>query len=82
MTNLKELEEALQAGADMVLLDNMDLATLEQAVGQAREKALTEASGNITPQNILAVAKTGVDYISSGSIIHHAVWLDMNMKIL
>ncbi len=82
VTNLKELEEALQAGADMVLLDNMDLATLEQAVGQAREKALTEASGNITPQNILAVAKTGVDYISSGSIIHHAVWLDMNMKIL
>jgi nicotinate-nucleotide pyrophosphorylase (carboxylating) len=82
VTNLKELGEALQAGADMVLLDNMDLATLEQAVGQAREKALTEASGNITPQNILAVAKTGVDYISSGSIIHHAVWLDMNMKIL
>ena len=80
--NLQELDEALEAGADLVLLDNMDLATLEEAVAQAKGKALTEASGNITPQNILAVAKTGLDYISSGSITHHAVWLDMNMKIL
>jgi len=80
--NLQELDEALEAGADLVLLDNMDLATLEEAVAQAKGKALTEASGNITPHNILAVAKTGLDYISSGSITHHAVWLDMNMKIL
>jgi len=80
--NLEELAEALEAGVDLVLLDNMDLATLEEAVAQAKGKILTEASGNITPQNILAVAQTGLDYISSGSIIHHAVWLDMNMKIL
>ena len=80
--NLQELDEALEAGADLVLLDNMDLSTLGEAVAQAKGKALTEASGNITPQNILAVAKTGLDYISSGSITHHAVWLDMNMKIL
>lgn len=80
--NLQELEEALEAGADLVLLDNMDLSTLGEAVAQAKGKVLTEASGNITPENILAVAKTGLDYISSGSIIHHAVWLDMNMKIL
>jgi nicotinate-nucleotide pyrophosphorylase (carboxylating) len=80
--NLQELGEALEAGADLVLLDNMDLSTLGEAVAQAKGKVLTEASGNITPENILAVAKTGLDYISSGSIIHHAVWLDMNMKIL
>ena len=80
--NLQELGEALEAGADLVLLDNMDLATLGEAVAQAKGKVLTEASGNITPENILTVAKTGLDYISSGSIIHHAVWLDMNMKIL
>ena len=80
--NLQELGEALKAGADLVLLDNMDLSTLGEAVAQAKGKVLTEASGNITPENILAVAKTGLDYISSGSIIHHAVWLDMNMKIL
>jgi nicotinate-nucleotide pyrophosphorylase (carboxylating) len=79
--NLQELGEALEAGADLVLLDNMDLSTLGEAVAQAKGKVLTEASGNITPENILAVAKTGLDYISSGSIIHHAVWLDMHMKI-
>jgi len=80
--DLEELKEALDAGAHLVLLDNMDLSTLRQAVDQAKGKALTEASGNITPENILAVAQTGVDFISSGAIIHHAVWLDMNMKIL
>jgi nicotinate-nucleotide pyrophosphorylase (carboxylating) len=80
--NLEELTKALEAGVDLILLDNMDLATLKEAVAQAKGKVLTEASGNITPQNILAVAQTGLDYISSGSIIHHAVWLDMNMKIL
>ena len=82
VNDLKELEEALGAGAHLVLLDNMDLPTLRQAVDQAKGRALTEASGNVTPENILAVAQTGVDYISSGAIIHHAVWLDMNMKIL
>jgi nicotinate-nucleotide pyrophosphorylase (carboxylating) len=80
--NLQELGEALEAGADLVLLDNMDISTLGEAVAQAKGKVITEASGNITPENILAVAQTGLDYISSGSIIHHAVWLDMNMKIL
>jgi len=80
--NLRELAEAIEAGVDLVLLDNMDLPTLKQAVAQAKDRALTEASGNVTPENILAVAQTGVDYISSGAIIHHAVWLDMSMKIV
>jgi nicotinate-nucleotide pyrophosphorylase (carboxylating) len=80
--DLQELEEALAAGADLVLLDNMPPPNLQEAVGLAKGKALTEASGNITPENILAVAQTGVDYISSGAIIHHAVWLDMSMNVL
>ncbi len=80
--NLQELEEALEAGADLVLLDNMDLDILKKAVVMARGRALTEASGGITLENIRQVAETGVDYISSGAIVHHAPWVDINMKIL
>ncbi|RLD95005.1 MAG: carboxylating nicotinate-nucleotide diphosphorylase, partial [Aquificota bacterium] len=80
--NLQELKEALEAGADLVLLDNMDLATLREAVSIARGKALTEASGGITIENVLEVARTGVDYISSGAMVHHATWIDISMKIL
>jgi len=80
--NLQELKEALEAGADLVLLDNMDLATLREAVSIARGKALTEASGGITIENVLDVARTGVDYISSGAMVHHATWIDIGMKIL
>lgn len=79
--NINEVKEAIEAGADIVMLDNMDLDTLKRAVKLAHDKVLTEASGNITPQTVRAVAETGVDYISSGFIIHHAVWLDMNMKL-
>ncbi len=79
--NIAQLEEALDAGAELVLLDNMDIANLEAAVAMAKGKAVTEASGGINEENIALVAQTGVDYISSGSLIHHAPWLDMNMKI-
>ena len=80
--NLQELEEALEGGADLVLLDNMDLETLKKAVSMARGRAITEASGGITLENIRQVAETGVDYISSGAMVHHATWMDINMKIL
>lgn len=80
--NLHELREALEAGADLVLLDNMDLATLKEAVALAQGKAITEASGGITLENIREVAETGVDYISSGAMVHQAIWMDINMKIL
>ena len=79
--NLIELQEAIQAGADIVLLDNMDVALLREAVAVAQGRVITEASGGITPQNILQVAQTGVDYISSGAMVHHATWIDINMKI-
>ncbi len=80
--NLEELEEAMEAGADIALLDNMDVSTMRKAVELAAGRILLEASGGINPQNIREVAETGVDYISAGFIIHHAVWKDINMKLL
>jgi len=79
--NLDELKEALEAEAELILLDNMELSMIEEAVKMAKGKALMEVSGGITPDNIVPIAEKGVDYISSGFIIHHAVWIDMNMKI-
>ena len=76
---LEQLEEALGSGVDAVLLDNMPLETLARAVGMARGKALTEASGGITPANAPAVAATGVDLISLGWITHSAPALDVSL---
>ena len=58
---LAQLDEALALGVDAVLLDNMDLATLREAVRRARGRALTEASGGVRPENVRQVAETGVD---------------------
>ncbi len=79
--NLDELWEALEAKADIVLLDNMDVETLREAVAIARGRAITEASGGVTPENVREIAEIGVDYISAGFVIHHAVWKDINMKL-
>ncbi len=81
VSNLKELEEALKAKADIVLLDNMDISTIKEAVRIAENKAVLEASGGVSPENIREIAETGVDYISSGFITHHATWTDMSMKL-
>jgi nicotinate-nucleotide pyrophosphorylase (carboxylating) len=74
---LDQLREALDAGADAVLLDNMPLETLRQAVELARGRALTEASGGITPANVRAIAETGVDLISLGWLTHSAPAADV-----
>ncbi len=74
---LEELREALDAGAEAVLLDNMPLETLRQAVALARGRALSEASGGITPANVRAVAQTGVDVISLGWLTHSAPAADV-----
>ncbi len=81
VSNLEELKEALSENVDIILLDNMDPETLRKAVEITRGRALLEASGGVTPQNIREVAETGVDFISSGFITHHATWVDINMKI-
>jgi nicotinate-nucleotide pyrophosphorylase (carboxylating) len=66
--SLEQLEEALAAGADIVLLDNMDTATVEEAVRRTRGRAVLEASGGITPERIGELARAGVDAISVGAI--------------
>ncbi len=78
---LAQLEEALAIGVDAVLLDNMDLATLREAVRRARGRALTEASGGIRPENVREVAETGVDLISLGWLTHSAPSLDVALDV-
>lgn len=80
-TNLQEVEEALQAGADIIMLDNMDNKTMTQAVKLIAGRAKTEASGNINEQTIAGVAATGVDYISVGALTHSVKALDISMNL-
>lgn len=78
---LDQLQEALAAGAQVVLLDNMAPAMLREAVAIAAGRAVLEASGGITLDTVAAVAETGVDYISSGAITHSAPALDLALDI-
>ena len=78
---LDEVREAMAAGATMILLDNMPPAIMKQAVGIVGERVLVEASGNVTLDNVKAIAETGVDFISSGSLTHSAPAADISMKI-
>ena len=78
---LEQVPQVLEGGADIVLLDNMDLETMRQAVGLCKGHALTEASGNITLENIRAIAETGVDLLSSGSLTHSARALDISLDV-
>ncbi|WP_172600364.1 carboxylating nicotinate-nucleotide diphosphorylase [Sulfurivermis fontis] len=79
--DLQQLREALAAGADIVLLDNMEPDLLRQAVAITAGQAKLEASGGITLDNIRAVADTGVDYISIGAITKHVQAVDLSMRI-
>lgn len=80
-TNLREVEEALSVGADIIMLDNMNSAAMKKAVKLINGKCKIEASGGITLNNIRKVALTGVDYISVGSITHSVKALDIAMYI-
>lgn len=80
--NLEMLKEALDAGADIVMLDNMTPEEMQEAVKLAAGRAETECSGNITRENIAKIAETGVDYVSSGALTHSAPILDISMKNL
>lgn len=79
--NFEELEEALAAGADVIMLDNMDCPKMAQAVQMTAGRAKLEASGNITLKNIREVAKTGVDIISLGALTHSVQCFDVSMRI-
>ena len=79
--NLDELREALAAKADIIMLDNMSCDEMKEAVAIAGGKALLEASGNVTSENIRSVAETGVDIISLGALTHSVKCFDISMKI-
>lgn len=80
-TNLEEVREALDAGAGIIMLDNMDNETMSRAVTLINGKAKTEASGNMTPERLLEVARTGVDFISVGALTHSVKALDISQRI-
>jgi nicotinate-nucleotide pyrophosphorylase (carboxylating) len=81
--NLLQVQEALQHKADIIMLDNMPLSMMQQAVEMIRQDSHVkiEASGNVTLATIRAIAETGVDYISSSAPITRSPWLDISMKI-
>jgi nicotinate-nucleotide pyrophosphorylase (carboxylating) len=81
VTGLAEAEEALAAGADSLLLDNMSLEEMRRVVALAKGKAELEASGGITLERARAVAETGVDYISVGAVTHSAPALDLSLEL-
>ena len=80
--NLDMLKEALLAGADIIMLDNMSVEDMKEAVKLASGKAETECSGNVTKENIEKLIDIGVDYISSGALTHSAPILDLSLKNL
>jgi nicotinate-nucleotide pyrophosphorylase (carboxylating) len=79
--NLQQVQEAIDAGADVIMLDNMNFAQMTEAVKLINKRAGVEASGGITLDSICQVAETGVDFISSGALTHSAPVVDFNMKI-
>ena len=78
---LDEVKEAVEAGADIIMLDNMSLETMKEAVEIIDGRALTEASGNVTLENIRTVAQAGVNIISMGAITHSVKAFDISMRI-
>lgn len=80
-STLEEVDEALACGVEVIMLDNMDVETMREAVRRIGGRALVEASGNVTLERVRAIAETGVDFISSGAITHSAPILDISMKM-
>ncbi|MBI4460448.1 MAG: carboxylating nicotinate-nucleotide diphosphorylase [Acidobacteria bacterium] len=81
VSTLPEVEEALRAGADILLLDNMSLEQIEQAVHLIQRRALVEVSGGVRLSNVRQIASCGVDYISVGALTHSAPALDFSLEL-
>lgn len=79
---LDELKQALEAGTDTVMLDNFSLADMKAAVGLVNGRCKLEASGNVTTQTLLAIAQTGVDYISIGALTKDCKAIDLSMRFI
>lgn len=80
--NLEQLKEAMSAEVDVIMLDNMDIHTMEKAVKMVNKKFILEASGNVTENNIKNIAATGVDIISIGALTHSVKALDISLKFV
>ncbi len=79
---LEQLDEAIAAGADIIMLDNMDNDTMKEAVRRVAGRAETECSGNVTAERLAEIAEIGVDYVSSGALTHSAPIMDISLKNL
>ncbi|MEZ0323018.1 MAG: carboxylating nicotinate-nucleotide diphosphorylase [Hydrogenothermaceae bacterium] len=82
VSNLEEFKEALELDVDIIMLDNMSLEEIKEAVKLNNGQKKLEVSGNITLENIRSYAQTGVDFISSGALIHSARWVDISLKFI
>lgn len=79
--NLKEVEEALESGADIIMLENMGLETIKEGVRLIGKRATIEVSGGVNLENVREIARTGVDWISIGRLTHSVKSLDLSLKI-
>ncbi len=80
--SLEQVQEALDAGADIIMLDNMDNATMKKAVCLIDGRAETECSGNVTAERVKDIIETGVDYVSCGALTHSSPIMDVSLKNL
>ena len=81
VSSLEEMEEAIRAGAELILVDNLPSEQIGEAVRMGPAGIRVEASGGITPENIRRFAETGVDRISAGGMIHAATWIDFSLEV-
>lgn len=79
---LEQVREAVEAGADIIMLDNMTAEQMKEAIAVINRRAETECSGNVTKENIASIVDLGVDYVSSGALTHSAPIMDISMKNL
>ena len=79
---LDMVREAVEAGADIIMLDNMDVPTMREAIALIAGRAEVEVSGNVTAENAARLVDLGVDYVSSGALTHSAPILDLSLKHL
>jgi nicotinate-nucleotide pyrophosphorylase (carboxylating) len=80
-TNLLEVEEALQSGADIIMLDNFELGEMAKAVSLIKGKCKVEASGGVNLYTVKDIAETGVDFISVGALTHSVKALDISLEV-
>jgi nicotinate-nucleotide pyrophosphorylase (carboxylating) len=79
---MEQVQEAIDAGADIIMLDNMDNETMKKAVALIDGRAETECSGNVTAERVKDIIETGVDYMSCGALTHSSAIMDISLKNL